>query len=94
MATGKGDILGNFLDQMADAFIQRVLSRMNMNGTSTTGTRGRRASPMKGRKLDMRCRFPGCKNRSGGPRNHFLCPEHLKNPGWRKAKAAIQKAAT
>jgi hypothetical protein len=29
------------------------------------------------RKLDMRCRYPGCKNRSKGPRNHFLCEEHL-----------------
>ena len=28
----------------------------------------------------MRCRYPGCKNRSKGPRFRFLCEEHLKLP--------------
>ncbi len=31
-------------------------------------------------KLDMSCRYPGCKNRSKGPRFRFLCEEHLKLP--------------
>lgn len=41
---------------------------------------GRRASALKGRKLDMRCRHPGCKNRSKGPRFRFMCEKHLKLP--------------
>jgi len=28
----------------------------------------------------MRCRYPGCKNRSKGPRFRFFCEEHLKLP--------------
>ena len=28
----------------------------------------------------MSCRFPGCRNRSKGPRFRFLCEEHLKLP--------------
>jgi hypothetical protein len=96
VATGRDDILGNFLDQMADAFIQRVMDRVNLKagasarGGSTNGARG--PSKLRGRKLDMRCRYPGCRNRSRGPRFHFLCEEHSKLP-WTKAKAAIQKAA-
>ena len=31
-------------------------------------------------KRDMSCRYPGCKNRSNGPRFRFLCEEHLKLP--------------
>ena len=31
-------------------------------------------------KRDMSCRYPGCKNRSKGPRFRFLCEEHLKLP--------------
>jgi hypothetical protein len=87
------DLLNSFLDQLADAFVKRVMERMNANGvTSAKGTRGRRGpSKMKGRKLDMRCRYPGCKNKSKGPRFSFLCEQHLKL-GKRAVKAAIQKA--
>jgi hypothetical protein len=38
------------------------------------------ASKRRGMKRDMRCRYPGCKNRSKGPRFRFLCEEHLKLP--------------
>jgi hypothetical protein len=40
----------------------------------------------------MRCRFPGCKTRSKGPRFRFLCEEHLKLPK-REQNAAIAEAA-
>ena len=55
------DLRNSFLDQLADAFVKRVMERMNANGvTSAKGTRGHRGpSKMKGRKLDMRCRYPG-----------------------------------
>jgi hypothetical protein len=35
------------------------------------------ATKQRGRKLDMRCRYPGCKDRSKGPRFRFACEEHL-----------------
>ncbi len=40
----------------------------------------------------MRCRYPGCKNRSKGPRFRFLCEEHLKLPK-KKQDAALAKWA-
>ena len=47
---------------------------------------------LRGRKLDMRCRYPGCKNKSKGPRFRFLCEEHLKLPKAAQ-KAALEKWA-
>lgn len=89
----RGNFVDSFLDQLADAFILRVMDRvngkagMNGNGASHKG-------PARGRKLNMRCRYPGCRQRSRGPRNHFLCTRHLKDPGWPAAKAAVAKAAS
>jgi hypothetical protein len=40
----------------------------------------------------MSCRYPGCKNRSKGPRFRFLCEEHLKLPK-RKQDEVLAKAA-
>ncbi len=95
----RGDFVNDFLDQLADAFIQRVMDRVNLKGgarNGLAGTRGHGArrgpSPMKGRKLDMACRYPGCKNGSKGPKFHFLCEKHLKEPGWPAAKKAIASA--
>ena len=83
------------LDQIADAIAERALVKINdlvhnglHNGASTNG---RRSSKLAGRKLNMACRYPGCKNRSKGPRFRFLCEEHLKLPKA-KVKATIQKA--
>jgi hypothetical protein len=53
---------------------------------------GRGASKLRGRKRDMRCRYPGCKNRSKGPRFRFLCEKHLKLPKKEQA-AALAKWA-
>jgi len=35
----------------------------------------------------MSCRYPGCKNRSKGPRFAFFCEKHFKLPATQKAKA-------
>jgi hypothetical protein len=43
-------------------------------------------------KRDMSCRYPGCKNRSKGPRFRFLCEEHLKLPK-KKQDEVLAKAA-
>jgi hypothetical protein len=91
MARNDLGFLNRFLDDLADAFIARVMDRMNVNGTR--GWRG--PSPLKGRHFSaakMQCRYPGCKNRSKGPKFSFLCEEHLKM-SRREVKAAIAKAA-
>src|SRR5438045_9532173 len=73
------------VDQIADLIAERALEKINervqsgMRNGMTKGN-GRRLSTLKGRKLDMHCRYPGCKNRSKGPRFRFLCEEHLKLP--------------
>jgi len=40
----------------------------------------------------MRCRYPGCKNRSKGPRFRFFCEKHMKLPR-KKQEAALAKWA-
>lgn len=89
-------VLDQFIHELAAAVAAKL---GNLNGT-ITGTRGladgRRKSPMKGKHFSeakMRCRWPGdCKNRSLGPKNHWLCAKHL--PKWGpKVKAAIQENA-
>ena len=69
-------------DSLAERFAQVVADRLApllSAGASSNGRRrgGRRGpSKLKGRKLDMRCRFPGCPNKSKGPRFRFLCEKH------------------
>jgi len=40
----------------------------------------------------MSCRYPGCKNRSKGPRFRFFCEKHLKLPK-KEQDAALAKWA-
>ena len=77
-----------------DAFVQliakAVADRIGSFSAKVGGARGggrRGASKLRGRKLDMRCRYPGCKNKSKGPRFRFLCEEH------RRLSKADQNAA-
>jgi hypothetical protein len=43
----------------------------------------------------MHCRYPGCKNRSKGPRFRFMCEEHRKLPKAKQLAALAKwKAAT
>ena|SRR5882724_9068533 len=84
------------VDQIADVIAERALEKINdrIQGEMRNGAtkrNGRRSSGLRGRKLDMHCRYPGCKNRSKGPRCRFLCEEHLKLPKA-KVQAAIAKA--
>jgi hypothetical protein len=62
------------VERFAQIFAERVsaaLPRAGRNGAA------RKASSLK---RDMSCRYPGCKNRSKGPRFRFLCEEHLELP--------------
>jgi len=67
------------VDRFAQLFADRIASTLP-RGTPRDGAAARGASKLAGRRLDMRCRYPGCKNRSKGPRFRFLCEEHLKLP--------------
>ncbi len=79
------------VDQIADLIAERALEKINervqsgmRNGSAKRN--GRRA--YKGRKLNMHCRYPGCKNRSKGPRFHYLCEKHPKSSSKVKGKSA------
>jgi len=83
------------VDEIADAIAERALEKINQrihSGMRNGASKGNGRHSLSGRKLDMHCRYPGCKNRSKGPRFRFLCEEHLKLPKA-KVKAAIEKAA-
>ena len=80
------------VDQIADLIAERALEKINervqsgmRNGVAKSI--GRRSSALRGRKLDMHCRYPGCKNRSKGPRFRFLCEKHLSPPRSRASSA-------
>ncbi len=79
-----GDVFDTFVNSLVDEIASRLRARVGeigagMNGGARGRPAGRRGGP-KGIKRDMRCRYPGCKNRSKGPRFRFLCEEHLKLP--------------
>jgi hypothetical protein len=73
----RGNPFDAFVEEIARAVVARVSELMPKGARGGTGSRG--PSKLRGRKLDMKCRHPGCKNRSKGPRFHFLCEEHLKS---------------
>jgi len=79
------------VERFAQLFADRIVSALP-RGTPRDGAGSRGASKLTGRKLDMRCRYPGCKNRSKGPRFRFLCEEHLKLPK-KEQEAALAKWA-
>jgi hypothetical protein len=66
------------VERFAQIFTDRILAALPApNGKSRNGVA---SSKRGGVKRDMSCRYPGCKNRSKGPRFRFLCEEHLKLP--------------
>jgi hypothetical protein len=81
-------------DALANRFAEVIADRLaNLLPRGNGGSaRGRGPSRLRGRKLDMRCRYPGCKNRSKGPRFRFLCDDHLKL-SKSEQNAALQKWA-
>jgi hypothetical protein len=82
MAKTTGNGLAALLDGLIERLVEDVSARL---GSARKGGRGpaaapksRRRSKLSGKKLDMSCRVEGCKNRSMGPRNGFMCAEHMK----------------
>jgi hypothetical protein len=76
-------------DALAKRFAKVVAERL---ATILSNVRPRGLSKLRGRELDMHCRYPGCKNRSKGPRFHFLCAEHLKLPKKKQLEIAKKRA--
>src|SRR5213080_184986 len=80
------------VDRFAQLFAERisaVLAAPPSRGVAGNGL----ASKLRGRKLDMRCHYLGCKNRSKGPRFRFLCEEHLKLPKKKQDEVLAKWAA-
>jgi len=82
------------VDRFAQLFADRIaaaLPRGRLRDGAASDRRG--TSKLRGRKLDMRCRYPGCKNRSKGPRFRFMCEEHRKLPKAKQLAALAKSAA-
>ena len=78
-------------DALAERFAQIFADRISAALPAPSRARGGAgASKLRGRRLDMRCRYPGCKNRSKGPRFRFFCDDHRKLPK-KEQDVALQK---
>jgi hypothetical protein len=81
-------LAAQFAKVVADRLSPLLAPRRGPGRPKGSGRRG----PAPGLKRDMRCRYPGCKNKSKGPRFRFLCEEHLKLPKSEQ-NAALEKWA-
>jgi hypothetical protein len=79
-----------WVDQIVDRLASEIAMRVREVALSSApAARSARARPR--RKLDMRCRVGGCKNRSRGPRFGFICDEHRKSLSKKAQQAAREK---
>jgi hypothetical protein len=74
------------VERFAQLFAERIAASLP-RGAPSNGSRNGLASKLRGLKRDMRCRYPGCKNRSKGPRFRYLREEHLKLPKKKQDEA-------
>jgi len=65
-------------NQIAELIAERAARKINESVQRGMRDGARAVSALKGRRLDMRCHYPGCKNRSKGPRFRFMCEQHMK----------------
>jgi len=65
-------------NQIAELIAERAATKINESVQRGMRDGARAVSALKGRRLDMRCHYPGCKNRSKGPRFRFMCEQHMK----------------
>ena len=80
------------VDHFAQFFAKRIAAALPRGTARDGAATARGASKLAGRKLDMRCRYPGCKNRSKGPRFRYLCEQHLKLPKKKQDEALAKWA--
>ncbi|TMA26039.1 MAG: hypothetical protein E6J78_15585 [Deltaproteobacteria bacterium] len=82
------------IDRFARVVADRLGSMLERGAGGGRGGGGRRGpSKLRGRKLEMRCRYPGCTNRSKGPRFRFLCETHRRLPKKKQDEALKKWAA-
>jgi hypothetical protein len=81
-----------------DQIVERLATEIQMRVREVTAQAGPRSAPgrkasggSRKRTLDMRCRVPGCRNRSKGPRFGFICDEHRKKLSKKAQQAARDK---
>jgi hypothetical protein len=79
------------VERFAQIFVDRITAALPTPPRARNGQNGS-AAPRRGRKRDMSCRFPGCRNRSKGPRFRFLCEEHLKLPKKKQSEVLAKWA--
>src|SRR6267143_4567457 len=84
------DVLVN---RFAQLFADRIAAALPRGRLRDGAADQRGMSKLRGRKLDMRCRYPGCKHRSKGPRFRFMCEEHRKLPKAKQLAALAKSAA-
>jgi hypothetical protein len=80
-------------DALVDRFAQLFADRITAALPRGRLRDGAGTSKLRGRKLDMRCRYPGCKNKSKGPRFRFMCEEHRKLPKAKQLAALAKSGA-
>jgi hypothetical protein len=81
------------VNRFAQLFADRIAAALPRGRLRDVAVDHRGTSKLRGRKLDMRCRYPGCKNRSKGPRFRFMCEEHRKLPKAKQLAALAKSAA-
>jgi hypothetical protein len=81
-----------------EQIVERLATEIQTRVREVAAEAGRQAAPGRkaargGRKrrLDMRCRVPGCRNRSKGPRFGFICDDHRKKLSKKAQQAARDK---
>jgi len=75
-----------------DALVERFAQMFAERVSAVLPKAGRNGVAKKAGKRDMSCRYPGCENRSKGPRFRFLCEEHLKLPKKKQAEVLAKWA--
>ena len=75
---GKAFHFDQIFNQIAELIAERAATKINESVQRGMHDGARAVSALKGRRLDMRCHYPGCKNRSKGPRFRFMCEQHMK----------------
>jgi hypothetical protein len=79
------------VERFAQIFVDRITAALPAPTRVRNGHNGS-GNTRRGSKRDMSCRFPGCGNRSKGPRFRFLCDEHLKLPKKKQSEVLAKWA--
>jgi hypothetical protein len=79
-----------WVDEIVDRLAAEIQMRVRERAAQSLPA-ARSAGGRPRRKLDMRCRVGGCRNRSRGPRFGFICDDHRKTLSKKEQQAARDK---